>query len=151
MEPLTCIIRNALSEPSDQTLATLDSLKKTHVYQPGDRLFTEGEQPRAVYVVCSGSVRLFLSSGQGRMLDLRTTEAGEILGLTSVLADRPYDMTAEVVEPSKIGIIDREEILSFFSSQNDVGIRILEILSKDVHNCYELVRSFSEKGHRHRM
>ncbi len=50
-------------------------------YPKGATLFVEGQEPRGVFIICSGGVKLSTSSSDGRTLILRIADAGEVLGL----------------------------------------------------------------------
>jgi CRP/FNR family cyclic AMP-dependent transcriptional regulator len=76
-------------------------------------LFTEGEPVRALLVILEGEVRLSINSSDGRRLSLRIAREGDIVGLSSTLSGKPYDMTAETLYPSKIAPVERHEFLNF--------------------------------------
>ena len=83
------------------SLATLDALKFTSLYPKGSLLFVEGEQPRGVFIVCSGKAKLTTSSAEGKTLIVKIAGAGEILGASASLLDTPYEVSAETIEPSQ--------------------------------------------------
>jgi CRP/FNR family transcriptional regulator, cyclic AMP receptor protein len=151
-DDFACAVRNAILENiSEEALVQLEATKQIRLFEAGERLFTEGETPEAIFVVCSGEINLFMSSGNGKTLPLRTAASGEILGLSALLGETPYDFTAQTSVRSKVGVIGRDQVFRFFGENQELGIRFLELLSRDVHSCYELVRSFSERPTRHRM
>ncbi|HET7711180.1 MAG TPA: cyclic nucleotide-binding domain-containing protein, partial [Thermoanaerobaculia bacterium] len=65
---------------SDDVLATLDGVKFTGIYPKGSMLFVEGEQPRGVFILCSGKAKLTTTSAEGRTLIVRIAVPGEVLG-----------------------------------------------------------------------
>jgi len=58
-------------------------------------LFVEGQNPRGVYILCSGKVKLSTTSKEGKVLILKQAEAGEVLGLSAAVSGTNYEMTAE--------------------------------------------------------
>src|SRR4051812_48630877 len=66
----TCALRaqRQFCNMSPEPLAALESMKFTAVYPKGSTLFVEGEQPRGVFILCKGRVKLTTSSSEGRTL-----------------------------------------------------------------------------------
>lgn len=90
-------------------LKTFDGHAFAHVYPQGAVLFSEGELPRGVFMLCHGRVKLSVASGDGKTLILRVANAGELLGLSSVVGERAYGSSAETVEPSQVKFVRAED------------------------------------------
>jgi CRP/FNR family cyclic AMP-dependent transcriptional regulator len=89
---------------------------------------------------------LFTSSSEGKTVILRIVEPGEVLGLTAVIGDTPYEATAETIEPSQAHFISRRDFLSFMEEHPDVGMKVAQQLT---HNCkcaYDEIRSLGLSG-----
>ena len=82
-------------------------------------LFSEGQPPRGVFVLCRGAVTLGISSGDGKTLITRIDQHGECLGLSSVLTGNAYKASAETLEPSQVNFIKREDFLRFLHEHTD--------------------------------
>ena len=121
-------------------LATLNSIRQTSFYPRGVVLFMEGESPRGVFILCSGQAKLTASSTEGHSLTLRAIEAGEIVGLSSVIMDQPYLATAETLMPCQVGFIPRLEFLRFLRSNPDVSLRVAKQLSTELHQAWRQSR-----------
>src|SRR5579872_3321817 len=63
------------------TVAAMDGIKFTGVYPKGSLLFVEGEQPRGLFILCSGRAKLTTSSTEGKTLIVKIAGPGEILGV----------------------------------------------------------------------
>ena len=63
-----------------------DSVASISSYPGGAMLFLEKQDPRGVFVLCEGEVKLTISSSEGKTLILRIAKAGEVLGLMSTLS-----------------------------------------------------------------
>jgi Cyclic nucleotide-binding domain len=68
-----CDDRETLAEPffcglAKQTPGHTDSVNAAEEYPRGELLFAEGQEPRCVYVVCRGRVKLSTCSGDARVL-----------------------------------------------------------------------------------
>lgn len=117
---------------SPKALAEQDSMRQTGFYPKGAALFVEGQAPSGIFALCSGSVKLTVTSRQGSALILRIVEPGQVLGLNAVLSGKSYEVTAETLEPSETSFFPRERFLSFLSRHGDVALRVAEQLSLEV-------------------
>jgi CRP/FNR family cyclic AMP-dependent transcriptional regulator len=118
-----------------------DSIKSTSVFPDGAVLFMEKQDPRGVFVLCQGEVKLTISSSEGKTLILRIAKAGEILGLMSVLAGKPYEVTAETLRPAQIAFIRREDFLRFVARHPEVSAGVVKQLSGNYHTACEQLRT----------
>jgi len=123
------------------SLETLDHIKYTSVYPKGSLLFVEGEQPRGVFVLCSGRAKLTMSSSEGKRLITKIAEAGEIIGVGSSILGTPYEVTAETVEPSQVNFIRREDFMKFLNSSPEVCMNAAQQLSAEHHSAQAGIRS----------
>src|SRR5204863_2677217 len=95
------------------SLKTLDSIKTTASYPKGALLFVEGQLPRGIFIICSGRAKLTTTSKEGKSIIIRIAEAGEVLGLSAAVSGKPYDVTAELLEPTQANFISRPDALDF--------------------------------------
>ena len=95
-------------------------MKHVTTYPEGAVIFVEGQLARGVHVVCRGRVKLMASNKEGKTFILKIAEAGEILGLHSVVMGMPYELTAETLEPCQLAFIAREDFLRFLKAHGDV-------------------------------
>src|SRR6266446_4581002 len=115
---------------ASDTLATLDTLKFTSVYPKSSLLFVEGEQPRGVFILCSGRAKLMTSSSEGKTLIVKIAEPGEILGVSASVLGTPYDLSAETIEPAQVNFIKREDFLRFLATSSEACMHTAQQLSE---------------------
>ncbi len=116
-----------LSAAAVQRLSAITSASS---YPKGAALFVEGQEPRGVFVLCTGRVKLSTSSLDGKTLIVRISEPGEVLGLPSAVTGNPYELTAEVIEPTQANFISRADFLSFLQEYGEVALRVAQQLGK---------------------
>ena len=96
-------------------------------------LFAQGDEPSGVYLVCSGKVRLFIRNPvTGAITFDRNVEPGSMLGLPAVFGDKPYSMTAEVMEGGEVAFVPRPQFLQMMQSDGQLCMRCLQLLSDEV-------------------
>ena len=110
-------------------LAELDEISSPSTYPRDAILFVEGQEPRGVFVICSGRVKLSTSSSDGKSIIVRVAEPGEVVGLPGTISGKPYELTAEALEPLQTNFIPREAFMHFVRQRGEVAVRIAEILS----------------------
>jgi CRP/FNR family transcriptional regulator len=140
---LTCPVREEhlfcnLSLPA---LQKLNEIKSTAVYPKSAMLFIEGQQPRGVFVLCAGKAKLSTSSAEGKTIITKLSEAGDVLGLNATISNRPYEVTAEMVEPGQANFIPRDALLQFLRDNGEVAVRVAEQLSRNYYTAYEEIRT----------
>jgi CRP/FNR family transcriptional regulator len=122
-------------------LQRLNEIKSTAVYPKSAMLFIEGQQPRGVFVLCAGKVKLSTSSKEGKTIITKLSEAGDVLGLNATISNRPYEVTAEMVEPGQANFIPRDAFLQFLRNHGEVAVRVAEQLSRNYYTAYEEIRT----------
>jgi CRP/FNR family transcriptional regulator, cyclic AMP receptor protein len=123
-----------------KSLKALDAIKHTSIYPKGAVLCVEGEAPRGVFIICSGHVKLSTMSMAGRVLITRVAEAREVLGLSAAVSSRPYEVTAETLEPCQISFVGRAEFLRFLAGDGAACLRTAMHLSNNYHTACEQIR-----------
>ena len=124
----------------------LDQISSTATYPRGAILFVEGQEPRGVFVICNGRVKLFASSADGKSLILRIANPGEVVGLPGTMSGKPYEVTAEALEPIQANFIPRNLFLKVLREHGEVAVRVAEILSDIYHATYKEVRYLGLSG-----
>jgi CRP/FNR family transcriptional regulator, cyclic AMP receptor protein len=115
VEPTTTTVFGELP----QTIVNeLEAISFPIHYPDGAKLYGEGEPARGIFIVRGGRVKLFLCSGDGRILILRMAKAGDVLGLPGTLSGRQYEVTAETLGPCQLAFIKREPFLRLMNLYN---------------------------------
>ena len=122
-------------------LQKLNDIKSTAVYPKSAVLFIEGQQPRGVFVLCTGKAKLSTSSTEGKTLITKISDAGDVLGLNATISNHPYEVTAEMIEPGQANFIPRDALLRFLREHGEVALRVAEQLSRNYYTAYEEIRT----------
>ena len=124
-----------------EPVEALDSMKFTGAYPKGALLFVEGEQPRGVFILCRGRVKLTTTSTEGRTLIVKLARPGEILGVSAAILGRPYEVSAETLEASQISFIRREDFLGFLTAYSEACMHTAQQLSEKYEAAQREIRS----------
>lgn len=105
------------------------AVRSTATYPGGAVLYLEKQDPRGVFVLCGGVVKLSISSSAGKTLILRIAKPGEILGLMAVLTNTPYEVTAETLHPCQVAFIRRDDFLSLLAKHPEMHQGVVKQLT----------------------
>jgi CRP/FNR family cyclic AMP-dependent transcriptional regulator len=119
----------------------LSEITSASSYPKGTTLFVEGQSPRGVFILCAGRVKLSTSSIDGRTLIVRTSEPGEVLGLPATITGTPYELTADVIEPTQANFISRADFLGFLREHSEISLRVAQQLGESYHAAITEMRS----------
>ena len=108
-----------------------NAVRSQAVYPAGAILFLENQDPRGVFVLCGGEVKLSISSSGGKTLILRMAKAGEILGLMATMSGSPYEVTAETLHPCQVSFVRRDDFLRFVNKHPEAYQGLVRQLSSN--------------------
>ncbi|HEY6389111.1 MAG TPA: Crp/Fnr family transcriptional regulator [Candidatus Acidoferrum sp.] len=123
------------------TVQRLAAITSPASYPKGATLFVEGQAPRGVFILCSGRVKLSTTSADGKGLIVRIAESGEVLGLPATVTGKPYELTAEVIEPAQANFIAREDFLVFMREHGEAALRVAQQLGETYHSAIAEMRT----------
>ncbi len=140
---LTCKLRSdrIFCDLPPAALQTFENIKFATAYPPGAVLFVEGQMPRGIFVLCKGSVKLSISSPSGRTMIVKLAEPGEVLGLSATISGKPYEITAETIDPCQVNFVKRDDFLRFLKDDVEACFKVAEQLGEKYHNACKEVRA----------
>jgi len=112
-----------------ETLADFQKIKFTSLYPAAAVLFVEGQVPRGVYMLCKGRVKLTMASPSGKTVIVRVVEAGELLGLHSVISGDAHEVTAETLQPCQVDFIRSDDFKKLLYDHGDASLRAMQQFS----------------------
>jgi CRP/FNR family transcriptional regulator, cyclic AMP receptor protein len=116
------------SDLDSEALDQLCRYARHTVLKRGATIFSKGDPGNSLYAVISGTVKISISSPDGRNAILNLIGAGELFGEMAVLdgQDRSADATANT--NCEIYVIDRRDFLPFVRSQPALSMKFIELL-----------------------
>ncbi len=98
----------------------------------GETVFREGMPAFGLYIVCQGKVKVAKHTRPSHSQILKLLGPGEILGEKTLFDRETYTCYAKTLEPSRLMFIPKEDFLAFVRKYPDVGLRLVEMLSREV-------------------
>jgi CRP/FNR family transcriptional regulator len=135
-----------------QSLMTVFSrLGHLTLYPPNATLLAEGQQPRGVYIVCSGRAKLSVEARDRKTIILKIVGDRHVLGLSAVISSGVSPITVTTMELCQIKFVERESFLHLIESDSYAGLACAAMLGREVTSSFEdvhellLARSSTEK------
>ncbi len=94
----------------------------------GATIFSKGDPGNSLYAIISGTVKISVSSPDGRNAILNLISAGEIFGEVALLDGRERTADAIANTNCEIFVIDRRDFLPFVKSQPTLAMKFIELL-----------------------
>jgi CRP/FNR family cyclic AMP-dependent transcriptional regulator len=126
-----------------EALAAFGSLGTSASFPAGATLFREGNRGGSVYVLCSGQVKLTCVSPAGKSMILKIAAPGDLLGLSAVVADLPYEVTAESIEPIEVRCIVRPAFMGFLKRFGEASMHATQSLQSEYRSAFVEARLLS--------
>ncbi len=111
-----------------EALDQLCRYAKHAILKRGAAIFSRGDPGNSLIAVISGTVKISVSSADGRSAILNLIGAGEIFGEVAVLDGQARTADATANTNCEIFVIDRREFLPFVRSQPALAMKFIELL-----------------------
>jgi CRP-like cAMP-binding protein len=113
-------------EPS--ALEQLCCYVKSRTVRRGATIFSKGDPGNNLFAVRSGTVKIGVSSSDGRDAIFNLIGAGEMFGEVALLDGRARTAYAVATTDCDLLVIDRREFVPFLQSQPLLAMKLIELL-----------------------
>lgn len=128
-------------DPSDIEAISRHAITKT--YSKNTIILNEGEESDSVYVILSGSVKVFLSDEDGKEIILNTQSAGEYFGELALIDNSPRSASVMTLEDTRLSMISRRDFESFILKNPEVALQLIRGLTKRLRGLTDNVKSLA--------
>jgi len=135
---LTCILKcgpDFCNLPRDP-LARLSEMGHISLFPADAVLIAEGQVPRGVFVICSGSAKLSLVARDGKTVILKIARERQVMGLSAALSGRPSPVTVTTVEPSQVKFVAQESLLALMNEKG-LALSCAQALGREVQSAFQ--------------
>ncbi len=112
-------------------LADLELATSTIALPAQASLFTQGDDARCLYLICSGYLKLTAGRAEDRHMIVRVAGPGSMLGLYAVLSHGVYEVTAESLTPAQLRPVERERFMNFLRSHKEAQLRAVQCICQE--------------------
>jgi CRP/FNR family cyclic AMP-dependent transcriptional regulator len=122
---------------NEKSLSFLEANSIPMEYRRGNILFREGDECSAVFIICSGRVKISATSRAGRTFILRIAGPGDVLGMSSALQLDEYEMTAEAIEPTLVRVLRAKLFKQMLQQFADASLGAARALARDYRAAFD--------------
>src|SRR2546425_3082775 len=132
-DPLAILSRHSyFASLPPRILAAVRTRVVTRPYDRGTLIYAEGDESEGLYLVASGSVRIFKSSAEGREQDLHHLTVGESFSDAAAFDGEPTIANAQPMERSVILLVPREALRELMMQYPEIGLSVTRVLATRV-------------------
>ncbi len=102
------------------------------VYEPGRLIYLQDTLAEQFYYILSGTVKCFISSGDGDERILAFHQAGSLIGEAAFFDKQPRISSAVAVTKCELISVDRLRLSAVFAQRPDLAVSMLEYLAHTV-------------------
>jgi CRP-like cAMP-binding protein len=124
---------------------TVDFIKK------GEGVFREGEKAKGAFFLASGKVKLYKVGVGGREQILRILKPSDTIGFTSLLSEKKWLFSAVAITETIICELEKISLLKILKKNNDLSLKLAEILGNELLISYNRIISLTQKHVRARL
>lgn len=130
---------------NEEELAELSMILVDQEMKRNQPIFSEGEQATGLYIVVSGSVKIYKLSFDGKEQILHILGAGEPFAEVAVFAGSTYPANAITMEKSRVFFIPRQSFMELIKSYPSLAMSMLATLSLRLRQFAGMIESLSLK------
>jgi CRP/FNR family transcriptional regulator len=126
-------------------LAKIQSIARVVEAGRRDVLFREGEPAEGIFVLLSGSVKIYKLSADGKEHILHVVRPGQAFAEAAVFMPRGYPAYAEALQKSKILLLPKAPFLKLLREEPGVSLNIIATLSRYLKQFADRIEDLSLK------
>lgn len=109
-------------------------------------LFNEGDRSDSLYLILSGSVKVFASDEEGNEVLIGMLGPGEYFGELALIDAEPRSASAMTLESSRLLIIARDDFIACLHAHVSLAISLLQVLARKLRHQTDATKSLALKG-----
>lgn len=113
-------------------LADLELVTSTFTLPAQSTLFSQGEDARCLYLICSGYLKLTVGNQrEDKRMIVRVAGPGSMLGLYAVLSHGVYEVSAESLTTAQLRPVERERFQGFLRTHKEAQMRAVQCICQE--------------------
>lgn len=135
-----CYLFSGLNRGELEKISKIAIYKK---YVKGESIFSEGDRALGFFIVCSGKVKIFKLSSDGKEFILNVVSAGEPFAEAAIFSGESYPAYADSLTESRLLFIPRREFLALIEKYPKLSIKMLGTLSGIIRRFNRMIEELS--------
>jgi CRP/FNR family cyclic AMP-dependent transcriptional regulator len=128
---------------SSAALAEVEQHGSTKTYRKHTIIMNQGDETDSLYVILSGSVKVFISGDDGREAVLNHQGEGEYFGDLALIDKQPRAASVITTESSKFMIISRADFMKCLSGNPEIALNLIRPMASRIRMLAQNVSSLA--------
>ncbi|MFH1729337.1 MAG: Crp/Fnr family transcriptional regulator [Pseudomonadota bacterium] len=127
----------------DKELEKISSFSETKRVKNRKLLFQEGEKATAFFIVCTGKLKVFKVSSEGKEQTIHLQKQSDLIAEASIFDKEIYPASCQALEDSTLVRIPKIEFIKFLKDNPEISIKLLNAYSIRLRKMVMLVEDLS--------
>lgn len=134
------------SSMNDEEIEQLSSSIDTKVYAKGEKIFDYGEKASGLYIVCTGKMKIYKNTLDGKEQILYIFKQGDFIGAFNLLKEDVFEFTAEAIEETTVSTLSKQAFNQVVLDNPEITLKVLEKAYERIMKVESLVERLSTKS-----
>ncbi len=99
---------------------------KNWYFKNGDKVFSAGDIADRLFIVCSGKMKIYKNTIDGREQILYILSSGDFIGAFNLLKEDEFEFSAEAIEELELSTLAKEDFDRIILSNPRITLKVLE-------------------------
>lgn len=117
---------------SEDALAEVEQHGSIKTYRRNTVIMNQGDETDSLYVILSGSVKVFISGDDGREAVLNHQGKGEYFGDLALIDKQPRVASVITTESSEFMIISRADFMKCLSANPEIALNLIRPMTSRI-------------------
>jgi CRP/FNR family transcriptional regulator, cyclic AMP receptor protein len=122
---------------SDRQLSEIFKYLEESIFEPGEYIFRQGDEPSYIYIVKKGKIDLLITK-QKVILKKKTLAVGDCFGEASLMAMHHHTATAVAREDSEVMVLSRQALLLLKKQDSNLFSLLMMNIARELARRLEL-------------
>lgn len=127
-------------------MSQLENIKTIGSFTKNDILYEEGTEPKAVYRLLKGKVKIEQLNQDGKTRIVYVYSQGEFFGFRPLLSEQKHPVSAIFLEESEIEIYEGKKFIEISKESPNLSFNLVKVLSFEFNVWINLISSLSHKS-----
>lgn len=132
-----------LSSLSDEEVEKVADKVSTLSFKKGDVVFSQGEKANKLFILCSGKLKIFKNTLEGKEQILYILSSGDFIGAFNLLKEDEFDFSAMALENSQVSTLEKSAFDQIVLSNPQITLKIFEKAYERIIKAESLVQRLS--------
>ncbi len=128
---------------TSQARELIEQNRRFKLWEKGQYLFQSGDPAHGIWSVCTGKVKVFQDTEQGKHLTVRIAISGELIGHRSVLAGTTFSASAITLEETRTAYLPTPVVMKLIEIEPAIRAKLFQHLADELGRAENLATSMA--------